>query len=91
MKFGGISLYIESELFPEIFSRGGWKKLEYFWKKLEKQGRPPLKNKNSSDLGHFEIKFGGKREKLFKKKRKKDKLCSKPTIFQRNRKFYFQF
>ena len=35
---------------------------------MEKQGRPPLKNKNSSDLSHFEIKFGKKGKFYFKKK-----------------------
>ena len=69
--FIGNDLFLQPTpvLFPENFSRVGWKKLEYFWKKLEKQGRPPLKNENSSDLGHFEIKFGRKGGKLFLKKR----------------------
>ena len=51
--------------YPENFNKGGWKTLEDFWKTLEKQGRPPLKNKNSSDLGHFEIKFGEKGKNYF--------------------------
>ena len=72
----------------KISIKADWKTLEYFWKTLEKQGRPPLKNKNSSDLSHFEIKFGKKWENfIFKKKLK---VCIKSTFFQKNRKFYFQ-
>ena len=64
--------------YPENFNKGGWKTLEYFWKTLEKQGRPPLKNKNSSDLAHFEIKFV-KRGFFFKNKKKVSKwtMCPK--------------
>jgi len=57
----------KSGFYPENFNKGGWKTLDLFWKTLEKQGRPPLKNKNSSDLAHFEIKFVKKGEFFFQK------------------------
>ena len=60
-----------SGFYPENFNKVGWKTLDFFWKTLEKQGSPPLKNKNSSDLAHFEIKFVKKGEFFFSKIKKK--------------------
>jgi len=52
--------------------------VEKNWNNFEKngkQGRPCLKSKNFSDLGHFEIKFGKKGDIFYKK----SSVVSTPT------------